>query len=661
MTDGKRLEHRIRIEPDGTVVALSGKVEFGQGIRTAFAQAVAEELDVPLERVRVVLGDTAQVPFDSGTFGSHSVEQEGPALRRAAAFARRTLIERASARLGIPAERLDTESGFVRDGDGKRVAYAELVREAPLEGPIPDDVPLRPRERWRYLGKPMPRLEARDIVTGRATYVADVRLEGMLRGAIVRPPARGARVRSVDDRAARAMPGVVAVVRDGDLVGAVAEREEQARAAADAVDVDWEIGPGEQGPDADIAMREDPEIEKALASASLTRSATYTLPSIANAPIGPSAAVADVREDGAVIYAATHRPFGLREAAAKRLGIPAERVRFIPQMSSGTYGRSSSFDAPMEAAVLSKAVRRPVLLQWSRAEEFAFSPSRPEAVLEVSAGLDAEGRIVAWRYDEHTNVHTSSGFDPKYAAGSHGRNAVPPYRIPHVNVVLHMEPTPLRTANFRSLAAAENVFAIESFIDELALASRQEPLAFRLRHIDDPRLRRVLERVAERSGWGRPLASGRGRGLASTIYHGTYVAQVAEVEVPASGAVRLVRAWCVVDPGLTLNPDGVRNQIEGGIQQSASWALLEELRHRDGRVAVSGWDTYPIATFRDAPEEIDVLVEGDASAPPTGVGEPGAVPIAAAIANAVHAACGARVREVPLTRERVRKATAARR
>ena len=653
------LEERIRIEPDGSVTAFSGKIEFGQGIRTAFAQLVANELDVPVDRVRVVLGDTAQVPFDFGTFGSNSVAQEAPALRLAAAFARRTLIGRASARLGVPATRLDTRDGTIGDGDGKRVSYADLVRDAPLAGAVPDDEPLLPPDRWRLIGKPLSRVEARDIVTGRARYTADVRLDGLARGAVARPPARGARATRVDDGAARAMPGVIAVVHDGDIVGVVAEREEQARAAADALEIDWETTQREPSETQVVPLRDDAGTDAALASAALTRSATYTLPSIASASIGPSAAVVDVRPDGATVYAGTHRPFGLRDAVAGSVGLPKESVRVMPQMSSGTYGRSSAPDVSVEAAVLSKHARRPVLVQWSRAEEFAYSPSRPEAVLEVTAGLDASGQLVAWRYDEHTNVHTAAGPDPRVAAMTSGRNAVPPYTIPSAQVVLHVEPTPLRTANFRSLAAAENVFAIESFIDELAHASKQDPLAFRLRHVDDARLRRVMERVAEVSGYGRKLPGHRGHGLACTLYHGTYVAQVAEVEVASSGAVRLLRVWCVVDPGLVINPDGVRNQVEGGIQQSASWTLLEELRHKGGRVATTSWDTYPIATFRDAPESIEVLVEGDASAPSTGVGEPGAVPTPAAIANAVFAACGARVRDIPLTRERVRAAMTA--
>jgi CO/xanthine dehydrogenase Mo-binding subunit len=652
----ERLEQRIRIERDGTITALSGKVDFGQGLRTAFAQIVADELDVPIEHVNVVLGDTDQVPFDFGTFGSHSVAQETPRLRNAAAFARRQLIDRASASLGVASERLDTDAGAVVGG-GKRIAYPELLDAEPLSGTVPERVEVMPETRRRYAGRPMPHLEARDIVTGRATFVADVRLPGLARGAMVRPPARGAKLRSVDDAAARKMPGVIAVVRLGDVLGVVAERDEQARAAASAVQAEWHVMPVE-GPTAEVPMRSEAGVDETLRGALVRLSQTYVLPPIANAPIGPSAAVADVRGYGATMYVGTHRPFGVREQVAKTLGLPEKKVRVLPQITSGTYGRNSHSDAAIEAAILSKGSGRPVLLQWTREEEFAWSPSRPEAVLEIAAGLGAEGRIVAWRYDEHTNVHTAAGLDPQVLGVTSGRNAVPPYVGFPAKVTLHIEPTRLRTANFRSLAAAENVFAIESFMDELAVLSDQDPLAFRLRHIEDHRFRRVLERVAERSGWDRQPEGRRGRGIACTIYHGTYVAQVAEVEVSLSGAVRLVKMWCVVDPGQTLNPEGVRNQIEGGIQQSASWTLKEELAHRDGRVMNTGWDTYPIATFRDAPESIEVAVEGDKAAPPTGVGEPGAVPTAAAIANAVYAASGARLRSVPLTRERVRKAMA---
>ena len=625
----ERVEDRIRVETDGTVVALSGKIEFGQGIRTAFAQLVADEMGVPIESVRVVLGDTDQVPWDMGTFGSRSVAQEAPLLRRAAAYAR------------------DLQA-----------------RGKPIEGEIPKDVTLRPDAERRYVGTAMPRLEARDIVTGRGLYTADVRVPGMAYGAMVRPPSRGMRVSAVGDAAARAMPGVIAVVREGDVVGVVAEREAQARAAADAVEVTWTKAPAPQEKTWKIPMRDDTGVDEALAKSATGLEAEYTLPPISNAPIGPSAAVADVRADGATIYAGTQRPFGLRDEVAEILGVSPEKVRVLPQMPSGTYGRNSTNDAALEAAILSRHAKRPVNLQWTRAEEFAFAPARPPAFLQVAAGLDAQGRIAAWRYDEHTNVHTGGGFDPSWGPETSGRNALPAYVIPKARVTLHVEPTTLRTASFRSLAAAENIFAIESFIDELAHAAKQDPLAFRLAHIEDPRLRRVLERAAEMSSWrsiragrsrpGTSTGQRRGLGLAGALYHGTHIAEVAEVEVAPSGRVRVVRVWAAIDPGYTLNPDGVRNQTEGGIQQSASWTLFEEIRHRDGRIANSGWETYPIATFRDAPEAIEVDVIGDPTKPSTGVGEPGAVAISAAIANAVFAATGVRVRQLPMTPERVR-------
>jgi nicotinate dehydrogenase subunit B len=615
----ERVEQRIRVEADGTIVALSGKVEFGQGIRTAFTQLVADEMGVPMERVRVVLGDTDLVPWDMGTFGSRSVAQEAPALRRAAAYAREL-----------------------------------LARGAAVEGVVPADVKLRPDSERRFVGKPMPRVEARDIVTGRAKYVADVRLPNMAHGVIVRPPSRDASVRAVDDTTARGMPGVVAIVREGNVVGVVAEREEQARAAADAIQVEWTVAPLGGGEPLSIPMRDDGGVDEALAGGSRRLEAEFSLPPISNAPIGPSAAVADVRRDGATIYAGTQRPFGLREQIAAALGLDQKRVRVLPQMPSGTYGRNSSADAPLEAAILSKHSGRPVLVQWTRSEEFAYSPTRPAAFLQVAAALDERGSIAAWRYDEHTNVHTGGGLDPSLAPMTSGRNAIPHYRLGKARVTLHVEPTPLRTASFRSLAAAENIFAIESFIDELAHLSGQEPLAFRLKHVEDERLRRVYERVAERSGWGRNAGDRRGLGIAGTIYHGTYIAEVAEVEVEPGGRVHVIGVWAAVDPGLTLNPDGVRNQIEGGIQQSASWTLLEEIRHRDGRISNAGWDTYPIATFRDAPRSIEVDVMGDPTKPSTGVGEPGAVAISGAIANAVFAATGVRVRELPMTPKRVR-------
>jgi CO/xanthine dehydrogenase Mo-binding subunit len=336
------------------------------------------------------------------------------------------------------------------------------------------------------------------------------------------------------------------------------------------------------------------------------------------------------------LYVATQRPFGLRDEAAALLE---------------GHGRGNIADAALEAVRLSRAVERPVLVQWTRAEEFRLSAYRPTLEADVAAVLGQSGRIVGWRYAARTNPHLyGTGESPELMAMTAGRNAVPPYDLGSADVVVRVIPAAVRTAAFRSLAAAPNVFAIESFVDELAHASGQTPMAFRLRHVSDERLRRVLDVVRVRSRWdARPHGGGRGCGVACAIYHGTYVAQVVEVSVAASGRVHIERVWCAVDPGRLVHPDGARNQIEGGIQQAASWTLLEELQHRDGEVVTASWRDYPIATFRDAPREIDVVFTSEPQVPSTGTGEPGAVPTAAAIANAVFDACGARVRQLPVT------------
>ena len=645
----ERVEQRIVIEPDGTVLARSGKVEYGQGIRTGFAWIVAQELDLPVERVRVELGETERVPWDFGTFGSLTTATDGKSLRAAAAQARQLLLERASARLGVLPSELDTRDGRVIAPDGRALPYQDLTAGEPLTGPVPP-VKAGARIPIPWEGGPL-RLEAEDIVTGRARYPADVRLPGMLRGHLLHPPVPGARLLSADEPAARIIPGV-AVVHDGDVVGVVALRDEQAAAAVQALQATW--SPPELAPAApiEVVLRRDAGVSPALAASSPILHAQYHVPPIAHASIGPSAAVADVRDREADLYVATHRPFGLRDEAAELLGFPPERVRVHPQAMSGMYGRGNVNDAALDAVRLSRVARCPVLVQWTRNDEFRLSPHRPVLDATVHAALDPSGAIAAWRYHAQTNPHTYSGGleSSRLIEITCGRNALPPYRLGRAEVSLEVVAGVSRTGAFRSLAAAPHVFAIESFMDELAHAAEQDPLAFRLRLLDDHRLRRVLETVRERSHWDRrPRESGRGYGVACAVYHGTAVAQVAEAVVAPSGQVRLERVWCAVDPGPLVHLDGARNQIEGGIQQAASWTLLEELKLSDGEVSTATWHDYPIATFFDAPREIDVVFTPEPSADSSGIGEPGSVPTAAAIANAVFVACGARVRRLPLT------------
>jgi len=644
----EQLERRIAIEHDGTIVARSGKVEYGQGIRTGFAMIVAEELAVAVDRVRVELGETDSVPWDMGTFGSMSTATDGAALRAAASLARSILLERASTRLGVDRSALALRDGSIVGQDGRAVSYTELTADEPLRGTVPLDS-VEPRVPGPLSDTPR-RADALKIVTGRARYPADVRLPGMLHGHVLHPPTSGARLGSLGDAAARAVPGVVAVVRDGDFVGVVAERGEQALAAANALQASWCAPTDASGEETSLTLREDTGVSAAFDGAQVL-DAAYHLPHVAHASIGPSAAVADVREDGAHLFVATQRPFALRDAVAELLGLSLERVHVHPQAMGGMFGRGNMSDAALDAVRLSRAVRRPVLAQWTRADEFRFSPHRPVLDARLRAALDASGRIVAWEYEAWTNPHTYGGPGawPRMVEMTSGRNAVPPYALGAARIQLHVAPGELRTGAFRSLAAAPHVFAIESFIDELAVASHQDPIAFRLRHTGDPRLRRVLELVRDRSGWpDRPRSSSRGFGVACAIYHGTYVAEVAEVAVTRDHEYRPQRVWCAVDAGRLVHVDGARNQIEGGVQQALSWTVFEELRHDRRRVTTAGWRDYRIATARDAPREIDVAFVDAPDLPSTGVGEPGTVPTAAAVANGVFDAEGARIRRLPL-------------
>lgn len=646
----ERIEQRIMFGRDGLIYARSGKVEYGQGIRTGFAMIVAQELQVPIDRVVVELGETARVPWDMGTFGSMSIAVDGKRLRAAAIYARRLLIERASAQFDVDIAALRVDNGCVVAPDGRALTYQELTAATPLAGTVPE-AENAPATDTSIANAPL-RLEARDIVTGQLRYPADVRLSGMVRGRIVRGPVAGSTLATLDDRAARVLPGVVAIVRDNSRVGVVAESTAQAATAASALAIRWSR-PVTEPPAAPIkvVLRGDEGIGDVIAGAALTTEARYFVPHIAHAAISPSAAVADVRSDAAEIYAAIQRPFALRDDAAKLLGLSPDQVQVHPQAMGGMFGRGAMHDCAMDAVWLSMAAGCPVLVQWSREQEFLWSPHRPVLDAELHGALDATGEIIGWRYIAHTNFHTYGGDagPPGLLEMTSGRNAVPPYQIRHMEVRLEVVPGEVRTGAFRSLAAAPNVFASESFIDELAHLSGQDPIAFRLRHTRDPRLVRVLETVRERSGWGKRSSSGRrGLGIACAIYHGTYVAEVAEVSVTADWQVRLEKVWAAVDPGRLVHPDGARNQIEGGIQQAASWTLLEELVQHDGEVMMTTFKDYPIARFQDAPQNIEVVFTAESGADSTGIGEPGSVPTAAAIANALFAACGVRARRLPL-------------
>jgi CO/xanthine dehydrogenase Mo-binding subunit len=654
-------------------------MEYGQGLRAAYPRIVAEELAIAPERVKLVLGDTDRTPWDMGTFGSMSVEMDGKELRRAAAFARTLLLARAAEWWGCLSSGLEIGNGIVRrTSDGCSVTFAELVAGAPISGVVPDDV---------RLASPTPTCadspsgpDAVDLLTGRLEFAGDVRIPGMLHGAVLHSSVQGATLRRIDRAAAMALPGVVAIVEEAGLTAVVAERHDQTFAALAALKPDWGPPPARPAETADSMLREDAGVETALTSAPTRLCERYFTPHVSGAPLGPSVGVADIRADSAVMYGSTQAPFRLREEVARIAGLPVDHVHFRPKAMSGGFGRHGASDAAIEAARLSKAVGRPVRVQWGRVDELRAGPNRPEMTAEIEAALNADGRIIAWRSNVWTNPYTyDAAARPQSVASSSraespqssdawsspsqiaammaGRNAIPPYDIGQAAIALHVTPGKVRTGALRSLGAAPNVFAIKSLVDELAAAAGQDPIAFRLAHTRDPRLRRVLEAVRERSSW-HSAARQRGLGVACVVYRQTYVAEVVEVSVTSSGAVALERVWCAVDPGHVVHPDGARNQVEGAVQMAASWTLIEALPHRGDEVTGSTWEDYPIARCTDAPRAIDIVFTGDDVTPASGLGEPPAVPMAPAITNAIFDACGARVRQLPIRPDAVLRALA---
>ena len=680
----QQLDDWLAIEPDGTVTVYSGKVELGTGVHTALAQIVAEELDVSLERIHMVMGDTARTPNEGYTAGSMTVKSSGMTLRRAAATARQLLLEMAAAELGTSPDELAVHDGVItpRGATGPRVTFAGLMAGGRFERPISATAPLKKPEEYQVVGASASRLDLPARFTGQPSFVHDLRLPGMLHARVVRPSAAGAKLISLDDTAVQS----ARVVRLGDFVAVVAEREEAAVRAARSLQASWDTSsdlPAMESLHESLRHEEAAErvaaasgyAEAAIQRAAIQLSATYTMPFQAHASVGPSCAVAAFDGESLTVWCATQGVHPLRAALAGLLRLPEECVRVIYIEGSGSYGHNGSDDVAADAAVLARELGQPVRVQWSRADEFAGEPKAPAMVMDLRGGLDGEGAISGWLFEgwspSHGNRPRQGGdflvgrqmgaAEPAARAFAVGgdRNAPTNYTIYDQNVTVHwLAREPLRYSSMRSLGAFANTFANESFMDELATAAGADPLAFRLRYLDDPRARAVLEAAARRAGWGEPLPAGEGRGLAFARYENTeaYVATVAEVAVDvATGAVRVRTVVVAHDCGQIINPDGVRNQIEGNVIQSLSRALKEEVKFTPAGVTSLDWESYPILTFSEIPEIITELIDQPDQSP-VGAGEPATVTTAPAVANAIYAACGARVRAIPLTPERVKAA-----
>jgi nicotinate dehydrogenase subunit B len=694
----RMLEAWLRINADGTATVFTGKVELGQGIVTALAQIAAEELDLPLDRVRMISGDTGRTPNEGQTAGSQSVENSGTALRLAAAEARALLIEQAAKRLGTGADTLKVADGVIGAPDGRKVGYGEIAGAVDLRREASAKVAPKPAATHKIVGQSIKRLDIPAKVTGGVAFVQDIRLPDMLHGRVVRPPRYGAKLDSVDEAKAKSLSGVVAVVREGSFLGVIAQREEQAIKARKvlAESAKWSGGP--DLPDADkiyahlkslksvdtvLGVKETPVVLAAGGSRQLE--ATYTKPYLAHASIGPSCALAEFKDGKLTVWTHSQGVFPLRGDLARALQMQPAEIRCIHAEGSGCYGHNGADDVALDAALLARAAPgKSVRLQWMRDDEFAWEPYGAAMVMQAKAALGADGRIADWQYELWSNAHSTrpgSGNganvlaawylaqpvqmappgDPPQPAGGGDRNAIPLYDFPSQRVVKHFIPEmPIRVSALRTLGAYSNVFASESFMDELAAAGMQDPVAFRLAHLKDERAKAVIEAAAKKAGWkaGERGDGTRGRGIAFSKYKNLacYVAVVAEVEVDrATGEVRVTRAVAATDAGLIINPDGVINQIEGGIIQSASWTLREQVRFDRNGITSRDWDSYPILKMTEVPRvEVELINRpGERS---LGVGEGSQGPTVAAIANAIAHATGKRLRDLPFTPERVKAA-----
>jgi len=686
------LDAWIRIDADNAVTVFTGKAELGQGIKTALLQVAAEELQVHPGRIRLVTADTARTPNEGYTAGSHSMQDSGTALRHAAAQVRFILAGMAAERFAVAEQDLALRDGVFDAPGGRRASYGELLAGRRLHLRADGKAPLRPRAAHTVSGKALRRVDIPAKISGGSAYVQDLRLPGMVHARVVRPPSQAAQLLSADTAGVARLPGVLKVVRDGRYLAVIADGEYRAVKAATALAraARWNLPaslPGTRDVPAEVRARPAqamPILERgANQPGGRTVSATYTRPWQLHASIGPSCALAQLVDGQYTVWTHSQGVYPLREALAELLGVDKKTIRCIHVEGSGCYGHNAADDVAADAALLARSYPgRPVRVQWMREEEHAWEPIGPAMLVEAHATLGADGRIASWDYavtsPSHNNrpgkagnllaaTHLARAFTPPpgkpipQPEGGGDRNAIPYYALPNARVIHRFQQdAPLRTSALRSLGAYCNVFAIESFMDELAQAAHADPVAFRLRHLDDPRAIDVVELAAAKFGWNSyKAAARRGRGFAFARYKNlaAYCAIALEVEVAReTGFVRILRAVAAVDCGEIVNPDGVRNQIEGGIIQSASWTLLEQVRFDERRVQTVDWAGYPILRFNQVPRQLEVHLIDRPGAPYLGTGEASQGPAAAALANAVAQAAGVRVRDLPLDRARMRAA-----
>ena len=644
----------VHISADSAITAFTGKVESGQGTRTALALLVADELAVPPAAVTVAMADTDAAPFDAGTFGSRSMPHAAPPLRAAAAGALRLLKDIAAARFGLPAGDLTAGNGMIAGPDGAPSAsYGDLVAGLRRAERVPADGPVTPAEQWRSAGQTASAVGAANVVTGAKHFPADLRFDGMLHGCVLRPPAHRASLRQVDTTAAEALPGI-RVIKAGSLVGVVAGDQAAARQALAAVEADWAevAGPGPaeldaflrahpaEGEGRMLPTREETGVpDTALASAAVRLEVEYHAAYVAHVPLEPRSAIARWDADRLTVWTSTSTPFRARRELAAEFAISEENVHVIVPDFGGGFGGKHGSVVALEAAVLARAAGQPVKVQWSRAEEFTAGYLRPYALIEVASGADESGQLTAWTF---TNIHSGPS-----ALGT-------PYQIPHQRIAYQPAHGPLARGSYRALAATANNFARESHMDEVAAAVGADPVEFRQRHLADERLAAVLAAAADEIGWGRDDQAGQGAdgrtgtGIAIGMEKGGRVATAARLRVGPDGTLRLLRLVTAVDCGAIVHPDGLVNQVEGAVVMGLGPALFEQIDFAAGRILNGTMTDYRVPRLADVPADLKVVLIDRPDEPSAGGGEAPIMAVAPAIANAIFAACGVRLRSMPL-------------
>jgi nicotinate dehydrogenase subunit B len=689
--DATEVDSFLAIHSDGSVTIYTSKVDVGTGLATAFRQTAAEELGIPVERFTVIQGDTSLTPDHGGTGGSSGIPRGAADIRRVAATAHQALLDLGAKQLNKPASELTIANGDVVHSSGQKVSVASLIGDKRFNVKLNPNAPLKNPATYTVVGKPLLRTDVPGKCTASHPYLQDFTLPGMLHGRVVRPPSAGAKLLSIDEASIRAIPDV-RVVRNESFLGVVAKDEWAAVRAAKEIKAnwsDWHGLPGSadlesfirQAPlDRDQAITTRGDVNAALASSAKQLSATYYWPYQSHASLGPPCALADVKDSGATIWSASQNPYGLRSNLAKVFSLSPDKTRVIYMDGSGSYGTNGADDVAADALLLSRAVNAPVRVQWMRQDEHGWDPKGPAQLHDLRGALDASGNISAWETqmwvpDGPQGNRALLGPESAGMSQTHGQgaglmtlNLDPPYTVPNLRVISHhLKDTPLRLSNLRAPGKIANVFAVESFADELAAAAGMDPVAFRLRGLTDARAIEVLQHAATMMDWQprrspNPQAAERdllvGRGIAYMRYKQAenYVAIGMTVAVnKASGKIDVRRVVCTHDCGLVVNPDGLRNQIEGNIMQTLSRTLHEEVTFDNSHVTSVDWASYPILRFPEAPVIQVALIDRPGEVA-YGAGEAASAPVAAALGNAIFDATGIRLRRAPFTAERVRLA-----